>query len=352
MSARWLPTRLVLPCRDTSPRLRILAGFAVSAICLVLAFRDVPLDELRVAFSSANYLWLVPAAGAQLIALFARARRWQLLLLDGAGFSPLFWAQAVGFLVNNVLPLRAGEAARVLVVNQRTGLPLAQVGASVVLERALDVATILVLLLGLLPVVRVPPIALGAGLALATTLAVALVLMVGLLIFRRPGEALVTAFAQRLPTRVGRPLVGRWTELATGFEVLRHWRLALRAVGWSLVAWACSIAMYWAVIEAVVSGASIIEPAFAITALSLGASVPSSPGLIGVFQLIGQQALVAPFPERYVPSSALSIALLAHAVFYLLTSTLGLVGIARLGTRLATAQGQTRPRDAAPLRTI
>ena len=37
-------------------------------------------------------------------------------------------------------------------------------------------------------------------------------------------------------------------------------------------------------------------------------TVPSSPGFIGVFQLVGQQALVAPFPERYTPSAALSIA--------------------------------------------
>ena len=125
---------------------RILIGLAISGLCLALAFGNVPLDDLGEALSRANYWWLGPAAVAQLLSILARARRWQVLLLDRAGFVELFWAQAIGFLGTNIFPLRAGEAARVLVASRRAHLPLVQVSASAVLERILDVATVLALL--------------------------------------------------------------------------------------------------------------------------------------------------------------------------------------------------------------
>ena len=90
--------------------------------------------------------------------------------------------------------------------------------------------------------------------------------------------------------------------------------------------------------------------------IAIGISVPSSPGFVGIFQFIGQQALVAPFPERYSLGSALSIALLAHAVYYVLTSGAGLLALLRLGLSLNDVHvagrkpaRPLRPTEASPL---
>ena len=96
------------------------------------------------------------------------------------------------------------------------------------------------------------------------------------------------------------------------------------------------------VIAADAPGASFVEPAFAIAAISLGLTVPSGPGLVRVFQVIGQQALVAPFPERYTASSALTIALLTHMVYYVLTTGLGVAGVASLGLSLGAVRAGRR----------
>ena len=61
-----------------------------------------------------------------------------------------FWAQAIGSLLTNVFPLRAGEAGRVVIVSRRVGIPLVQVGASVVVERAVDLAAVMSMLAALL----------------------------------------------------------------------------------------------------------------------------------------------------------------------------------------------------------
>jgi uncharacterized membrane protein YbhN (UPF0104 family) len=320
--------------------LRVLAGLLVSALCLWLAFREVPLEELGDALARANYWWLVPAALLQLAAVLARARRWQVLLLGQASFGEVFWALAVGLLATNIFPLRAGEAARVLVLNRRTGIPFVQVSASVVLERALDLIVVLGLLVGLLPFMhnRVPaPILLG-GLGLGAALVGALAAIVLLVVAEAQAQTLVARLAQHLPGRLGRLLVVGTQQVIAGLEVLRQPGAAARAVAWSLFIWVATVAIYWAVIEAVVPGASFVEPAFAIAAISIGISLPSSPGFVGVFQLVGQQALVAPFPERYSLSSALSIALLAHVTAYSVTTAVGVLGLVRLGLSLGAVR--------------
>jgi uncharacterized membrane protein YbhN (UPF0104 family) len=107
--------------------------------------------------------------------------------------------------------------------------------------------------------------------------------------------------------------------------------MAARVLGWSLTIWAVSIAGLWATIEMFVSGASVVEPTFMMVALAFGVAIPSSPGFVGVYQLVGQQALVAAFPARYSLSAALSIALAANVFDLALPSLLGAIGLAQLG---------------------
>ena len=68
-----------------------------------------------------------------------------------------------------------------------------------------------------------------------------------------------------------------------------------------------------------------------VVALSLAVSVPSSPGFVGVFQLVGKQALVLPFGAKYDMATALAITLGLHVVYYLVTTILGLIGLMKLG---------------------
>lgn len=323
---------------------KALVGVLISAFCLWLAFRSVPLDDLAEALGRANYWWLAPAAVAQILAVLTRAKRWQVLLLDRASYGDLFWAQAIGFLGTNVLPLRAGEAARIVVAGQLSGLPLAQVGASAILERVLDVLTVLLIIVSLLGVVRVPATAQTAALVVGAAAIVAIVGVLGLLLLGERSTAIVAAVVGRLPIgdRWRSLVVARWRELIDGFAVMRRPSRIASAALWSAATWACSIGTCWAVVEGVKPGASFVEPAFAIAAISLGLTIPSSPGFVGVFQYVGQQALVTPFPDRYNASEALSIALLTHMVYYVLTTGLGAVGLARLGMSLGAVRGAKR----------
>src|SRR6266511_1196312 len=107
-----------------------------------------------------------------------------------------------------------------------------------------------------------------------------------------------------MPGAAHRLITRHWRRLVAGFSVMGTPGLVARAVGWSAVAWIFAVVGCWAVIEAVSPGAPLVGAAFAVAAISTGIATPSSPGFIGVFEFVGQQALAVPFPDRFSPLSA------------------------------------------------
>jgi len=329
----------------SSQTLQIVLGLLVSALCLVLAFRAVPLEEVADSLAHANYWWLVPAVLTQLLATVTRARRWQILLGGRAPFGELFWAQAIGFLVTNIFPLRAGEAARILIASRRTGISLVQVGLSAVVERALDMGMVLLLLGIVLALMPVPAYVQTAAIGAGAVVVLAILGVAALSVWPGSGSFVLGMVARFAPRKLADLFSARWHELMQGLEAIRQPGAAPRAVGWSVVTWAAYVAGLWCIIEAFVPGASFVEPAFATVALAFGVTVPSSPGFLGVYQLVGQQALMTPFPDRYSATSALSIALVANMLDLIPPSVLGVIGLLRLGVSMGTLRHPERQPD-------
>jgi len=318
--------------------LNIGLGLVVSGVCLWLALRQAPFAELAAVLGQVTYAWLLVAVMLNVFTLWGRGCRWRLLLANRGTRQEYFWAQCIGSMLTNIFPLRAGEAGRVVIISRRVGLPLVQVGASLILERALDMAVLLSLLAVLLLVMDVPRAVAATGLALGAAVAVAWVGIVVVLVFRARLTGLVEVIAVCLPDRFAALLRMVWSQVLLAMEPLRSFGVAARIVGWSVAIWAAGIGTFWVAIEAVVPGGSLLEASFALTAVAFGVALPSSPGFIGVFQFIGQQALAGPFPDRYTDATALVIAILNHAAFYIPNSLLGFVGLARLGLSLRSVR--------------
>lgn len=328
--------------------LQIGVGLLVSAVCLWLAIQQAPISELGEVLQQVNYWWLAPAVLVNVVSVIGRGYRWRVLLADRGTVAEYTWAQAIGCLLTNVFPLRAGETGRVVVVSRQVGLPLVQVAASVVLERAADLVIVVGLLAAMLLIMDVPwPIAL-TGLALAAAVTGAWIGTIVLLVFGRQLTGLVEAVAGRLPERLARLGLTVWEQGLTALEPLRSRGVVARLAFWSVAVWVINIVGFWLCIEAVIPGAAPIEPTFALTMVAVGVSLPSSPGFIGVFQLVGQLALATPFPDRYTPATALAVAVLNHAIYYVSTSAMGLLGMARLGLSLRATRAASAVLDAAP----
>jgi uncharacterized protein (TIRG00374 family) len=306
-------------------------GIAISVLCLWLALRKVQFQTFSDALQNANFVWIFAAVLIQFLAVVTRAMRWSTLLGKPGLFTKAFWSHSVGFLFTNVFPFRMGEPARIIVMSERSGIPVMEVTATAMIERVLDVAIVVLMLMLVLPFMQVPPLVISAAKTFSIIVLVALVALWVVVRFRDWSNRLIEKVLGRFKFLPRETLMARWNELVDGLELLTHWKTGANAVLWTVLSWAASAGIYYCALKAFVPESGWIEAVFMVVSIALAITVPSSPGFIGVYQYVGQQALVLPFGAKYDMGSALAITLAAYLVYYVITTLLGLVGLYQAG---------------------
>jgi len=299
-------------------------GAAVSAGALALAARGLRFGEVADALGGANYLWLIPALAALLAGFYLRAFRWEVLFHPVAGLSRgnLFGAISVGYMLNNLLPLRLGEVGRAYVIGEVEHVGRIHALSTILVERLLDVLVLFALLLLLLPFVDEPGWATGPALVLG----LGVIALSATLIAMGRARRLVLAVADRVlraarPSLADRLLV--WVEAALdGFAALGHPRVFFHASMWSVVGWGFSSLYLYVVLLAFDLPLTYAAPLFVMVALNLGMVVPSSSGYIGVYHAIAIETLTGVFGVDR--DAAAGFALVSHAMFYVTPIVLGL----------------------------
>jgi uncharacterized protein (TIRG00374 family) len=291
---------------------------ALLTVAVTLAFSYVAFSNLDLglawrALRTSDYWWLTASLGAFAVSDLTRAVRWRSLFARGRrpAVGTVMNAMLVGYLYNNILPARAGEAARVVVLTQRSAASPVEIVGTVVLERLYDLLTILVIFFAAEPwlphVSWFRPAAIAAIVLALLISAAAIALAVfgdrPLRVLLRPLSFLALFSGERMEHTV--------SELVHGLSGLRHPGLALEAFAWSILSWLLS-----AVCAYFVTVAFHLHLSFAcgvLIAVAIGVSMilPSAPAAVGVFEgatLIALQAYGVPH------SAALSAALVLHLV--------------------------------------
>lgn len=299
-------------------------GLVVSVVFSYLAVRNVHFSEVWEGLRTSNYWWLVPAFVALVVAIALKAVRWRYVFSENTRppAGPLTKALIVGYFFNAILPARAGEAARVLVLSQRTGTSRAEAGATVVVERTYDVLALLLLLFAAVP--WLPEVTwLRAAVVLALVLVVGLGLVVGALaVFGLRPVHFVLRPLLRLPfvSPEGLDRVGE--SLGRGLAGLRQPRLMAGALFWSTLAWLAVAACSWFVMKGFDLRLSFVAALLVVIATNLVQILPSSPSALGVFEAA---TLVALGAYGVAESQALSYALVLHALSTLPFIVVGLL---------------------------
>lgn len=128
--------------------LKVLAGIAVAAFFLWIAFKEVEFEQIIEASKSMSYGWILPFVGCILFAHLMRALRWKLLFTDKEKTPhsiTLFTGVMVGYL-SNIPFARLGEVTRPVYVAQQVGESNSKLIGTIVLERIIDVVSMLLLM--------------------------------------------------------------------------------------------------------------------------------------------------------------------------------------------------------------
>lgn len=290
----------------------------VVTVLVTLVFSYVALSNINLslawrALRTNNYWWLAAALVAFVLGNVVRAVRWRSLFARGRrpSLGTVTNAMMVGYLYNNILPARAGEAARVVVLTQRSSTPPVEIVGTVVLERLYDVLAILLIFFAAepwLPHVSWFGAAAVAALVLAVLIAAAAVVLA--VYGDRPLRLLLRPL-RRLSLFSGERLERTVDELTHGLSGLRHPRLALEAFVWTISAW-----LLTALCAYLVSLAFHLHLPFAcgvLVAVAIGLSMilPSPPAAVGVFE---GAALIALGAYGVSHSSALPYAVVLHVI--------------------------------------
>ncbi|HEX6079306.1 MAG TPA: lysylphosphatidylglycerol synthase transmembrane domain-containing protein [Methylomirabilota bacterium] len=311
---------------------KILVGLAVSAALLVYVFWNVDLHAIAARLRSTLWSYLLLSVVLNFVSLWARAYRWRYLFPPGARAGHLFRALLVGYMGNNVLPLRAGEIVRVYVAS-RHGPRFWTAFATVVVERVLDGLAMGVMVGGLLLVSPLPvdlrwPIALFLIVDL-----LGLVALAAIAIVPEACRALIVLLFHRMHW-LERRLLRILDIMIEGVRGLRAGRhvgpIALSSVGlWFFLALSIWAALHSAHLDLPVAAAWTV-----LTFLGLGVSLPSSPGFVGVVQAATILALALFGVDR---TDALSFSLLLHVSQFVPVTAAGLVCLLMEHVRLADA---------------
>ncbi|MCS7061778.1 MAG: lysylphosphatidylglycerol synthase transmembrane domain-containing protein [Anaerolineae bacterium] len=306
-------------------------GFVISTAGLYLTLRDIRFDEFFTQLAKAEAIWFLPAVAALSATLTMRAWRWS-ALMNNTPFGVTFHAMLIGYLINSTLPLRLGELARAWVIGQNTTVSMARALSSVVVERALDLATVVLMFAVFAQYIPMPAafshVALSGGIFIF-----GLVMAVGLMIWQAErAEQLLSAILGRLERRAPRlnaaRLIRLFKDVCGGFRVINTPRKALWVLLTNIGVWATNMLVAYFTMWAFMPG-QLEQAGLVMVMANLGGALPSAPGGLGVVQPLARESLVIPFGAD--KNAAVAFAFVWSLGQQLILIALGLISLTRLG---------------------
>ena len=279
-----------------------------------------------------------------------RAFRWQYLLapIGPTRFSTAFETTVMGFAASFLLPARPGEVLRPYLLARREHLSPTAAFATIILERLLDLITVL-LLFGVF-VLLVDPASLAADPVLYSRVklgglvtAAAAVGGMGVFFVLAGHPERLAAWALRvervLPAKLAHAVAGLVESFAQGLAVMRQPGRLLVSLVLSCPLWLSIAAGIWVASHAFHMTFSYLGSFLVMTLLVVGVAMPT-PGQVGGFHAMYRLAVTTFFG---VPdTTAVGAAIVLHAVSFVPVTLLGLMFMAREGLSFGRMRSMRR----------
>ena len=306
------------------------AGTVISALAVAgVVWWALQQEAPDLPSTSREILALVGAVALYFAACGVRAERWLVLMRHNGGHPlrrDMYALIAVGYMGNNVLPARAGDALRVVFLHPRVDTDRRTIIGTLLAERVLDVVVLAtlfaVLAFGALQGIEVPQggrVALGLGL-----LGVVVAVVAGgwWLLQRRGRAGRLRGFVAPMLAALGR----------------LHGRHLTEVLALSLVIWAIEVVGWWTVGIASGLDVNLLEAGFILALSSMIVLIPSGPGYAGTLDVaivLATQAL------GRSASAGLSYLLLLRFVIMVPITVAGFVALlVRYGGRRGLARAR------------
>jgi uncharacterized membrane protein YbhN (UPF0104 family) len=322
----------------------VVIGLLISAVFLVLAFQGLKPDEVLASISSASLPLVIAGAVWYLASRIVIALRWGFLLRStrAVPVRSLLELVCIGYMGNNVYPLRAGELLRIFLLRREHAVPVVRTTTIIVAERVFDGVVLLsFVILGVLVLdVGTPEVRAIISLA-APLFALALIVFFALALNQTLFRRLLAGVCDRLPAGIGGRLRGLGEHVIDGLGGLRTPGDLAGTIVTSYGTWLLEAVTYLLVAQAMGLSLDYLAMLLLVGVINLAGLIPASPGQFGVFEGFARITLVG---LGVGVTEATAYALVVHLVLWLPVTVIGFVLLARrglFGMRAVAQAGQT-----------
>lgn len=306
-------------------------GGAVTLICLVIIARQVNVGDILNALKDFKWPYLVLAVTSLSFGYALRIFRWS-IMLTATGTPTTWWNCAAPFLgsiaLNNVMPLRLGDIVRAFVFPAEMGIRKTTAMSSLVMERLIDLITLLACLsISLVTVQKAntPNIMPEPVYALAILGGVTLLLV---FLFSSQLEHTFERLSQAKGIFKGRMRLSKALMVAShflhSFGAMSRPRVLFVIFCISILVWVGEAGLFYFLLVGFDFEASPVLAIMIMAMVTLSTLVPSSPGYVGPFHLAAFTAISMLGGDV---SEAGSYAVLSHLSVWLPTTLLGTIAI-------------------------
>jgi len=322
-------------------------GIVFTLVSLYIAFRDVHYRDILETFRETEWWWAGPVLATFILSIWLRAFRWKIMLapIKEVSIGHSYSATMIGFMANNVLPMRLGELVRAYALGHNSGVSKSSAFATIVVERAFDLFAILLFLGVVLLRIRLSERMQIAG-YIALAMCLGMFLLMAFLHFKREATMSVfTFFASRLPDPLEDKVNGLMSRFLDGLLVLGSWKRIMWVALLSLATWLSVGLGYWFTFFAFDLVLPLSASVVLVVTTALMVMLPSGPGFVGTFEVGAKYGMMIFHVSEEI---ALSYALFYHAVMFFPITLLGFYHVWRDKFSFFAVAREEEPADAAP----
>ncbi len=269
--------------------LNLLLGFALILWGIWYIAQEITYAQIVAALAVANFPLMFLALLLVVTTQAAKAWRWQLLFYPketGLTLKASFWAVMLGQFVNTVISfLRLGELARVYALYQQTRISKIRALGTLVLEKTLELITLVLTVVLLLIFVIVPDFVSKQGLTIGLAAGTAFFLLYLLAYQTQWVIGLLSRLLRLLPEAVAARLLGWSVSGLEGLAALRSKQALVQVFSASIFIGLLSIVTPWLLFPALGLPYGPVEAALIHVGSTLASALPvPTPARLGVFE--------------------------------------------------------------------
>ncbi len=322
-------------------------GIAFSAGLLWYTLRGVSPAEVWGVLRQSDWLLFALCTVVATCIFPLRARRWRTILEPFAGpipFGPLWRSTAIGMMMNNVFPARAGEFARAFALSREVPrVPITTALGSLAVDRIFDAIVLLSMMFGAMLDPRFPAGAKLIGRTVPQLAAGGIGLVAGLLfvcyamVLQHERVMQLVGWVARHIMPKHEAMLVRFVEHGVGgLAVLKDSRRFFGVLWWAAAHWFVHAVGLYLGFLAVGIDVPFTAALFLQGVIGTAVALPSSPGFFGVFEVAATIGLAVYGVPREL---AVSWAIGYHILSFIPITVFGAVYFTRLGLNLTTMTG-------------